>query len=66
MAYEDDEDNPLVSEMTEQQRAACVRSMAFELFQCSVPRDEVEPEMAPERAFTLAEEFLAEAKRRGY
>lgn len=64
--YEDGDYEPKISDMGEGQKAACIRAMAFDLFQYSCPDSGGDPTISPERAFTLAEEFLVEAERRGY
>jgi len=63
--YEDDSFKP-VCEVPKNQRRFYVLELANELFQYSCPDNGGPPSISPEQAFTFAEEFVAEAVRRGY
>lgn len=49
-----------------EERALDIKQGAWDLYLNSTDDANSEPMLSPEKAFTLAEEFYAEAQRRGY
>lgn len=63
--FDDAADFPTLAEMSERRRGDMLYQAAWSVFISSVPHSGGEPTLSPERAFTLAAEFIDEAERRG-
>lgn len=63
--FDDSQQYPSFAEMTVRRRNDMLTAYAWQLFLASTPNWGGEPTLSPERAITLASEFVAEAMRRG-
>lgn len=63
--FDDASDFPTLAEMSDRRRKDLLFNCARDLFMWSIPKGGGEPALSPERAFTLAAEFIDEAERRG-
>ena len=64
--WNEDDEYTLLAKMGKKQQASYIRGMAFDVWHYSCPSDGGGPTLSVEEAFTMAEDFVAEAKRRGY
>lgn len=62
--FDDASNFPTFAEMSERRKGDVLYGLARELFLGSMSKRTGEPLLSPERAFTLAQEFITEAARR--
>lgn len=64
--YDEDDEFMLLTEMNDKRTASYIRGVAFDVWHESQPLRGGPPAISVQKSFTLAEDFVAEAKRRGY